>query len=58
MLTDKLIINGESKFHSELNYSRQIPESKRYVIKRKSDKLGSPIEKEFWDENFDNEEDL
>ena len=58
MITDKLIVNGESKFQSELNYSWQVPESKRYVLKWKSDKLGSPIEKELRDENYDVDEDL
>ena len=55
---DKLIINGVSKFDSEITSTRKLTPSRRYILKRKSDLIGCPIEWENGDEYGEVNEDL
>ena len=51
-------MEGQSKFESELSYTKQIPEQNWFVLKRKHDPLGVPLEREYGDENGEVNQDL
>lgn len=45
-----MLIEGSSKFRRELSAAKRVRERSRFLVKRRSDPIGVPIEREYGDE--------